>query len=379
VSGDPFKLGEAKIAGTGKVPEQSVIPKEVAEQFLSEDGKYWQPWREIGSTEAVTTLNIFRMKQKYALPTVTVAMRVPYTYTYLQLFIQRLQQSKLLGVGVDEVGLTPEGRKLQVIRIEPPTVDHTDLPSILIIAREHATEHASSWALHGALTRVLIESSNGGSLCKDKTWLFIPIQDPDGSSHAIFDRQTETFRSGAREDVLSEVISYSRYFADYVGTDRTIDVSATLHNIEVNEGSQFLCPFVDMRMKESSIQFNRHIFKQLAADGYIVNDPNVPWAQGFIPFRLYGWIADHFKSYDLAYEVNDRYPQQRLSLLRVQRLGAIIAAAVNDWQNSEEGIAWHHRAKRAIYLHKLARLAYFERQGYDPQLRTTNDSIQFGY
>lgn len=84
VSSDPFKVGEEKFAGTGVVPIQRSVPKNVAEQFLSKDGKYWSAWREVDNTEVIPNLNIFRIKQRFALRTVTVAMRVPFTYTYLQ-------------------------------------------------------------------------------------------------------------------------------------------------------------------------------------------------------------------------------------------------------------------------------------------------------
>jgi len=121
VSGDPFKQGEARFAGTGKTPEQAVIPKEVAAQFLSADGQYWQAWREVDTAEAVPGINVFRITQRFARPTATVAMRVPYTYTYLQAFLAKLQAAKLPGVTVDEIGDTPEKRKLQCIRVEDPT------------------------------------------------------------------------------------------------------------------------------------------------------------------------------------------------------------------------------------------------------------------
>lgn len=130
VSGDLFKTGNARFAGTGKVPEQTAIPKEAAEQFLSTDG-YWQPWREVDAAEAVVPLNIFRMKQKFAASTATVAMRVPFTYTYQQLWLEKLKAAKLPGVCIDECGKTPQGRLLQVVRVEDPNLP----PPVSRIAR----------------------------------------------------------------------------------------------------------------------------------------------------------------------------------------------------------------------------------------------------
>ena len=107
VSGDPLARGDGRYAGTGDVPQQTVIPNVIAKMFLSKDGRYWQPWRET-TGEAVTELNIFRIKEAFVLPTSAVALRIPYTYTYLQAFIERLQTAKLPGVFVDELGTTPK-------------------------------------------------------------------------------------------------------------------------------------------------------------------------------------------------------------------------------------------------------------------------------
>jgi len=121
VSGDPFKQGEARFAGTGKVPDQMVIPEEVAEQFLSADGQYWQAWREVDHAEAVPGINVFRITQRFAYPTATVAMRVPYTYRFFQEFIQRLQTAKIAGVEIDLIGrTTPWFRKQHAIRTREP-------------------------------------------------------------------------------------------------------------------------------------------------------------------------------------------------------------------------------------------------------------------
>jgi len=160
ISGDPFKVGEARYAGMELVPKQTVIPEEVASQFLSSDGAIWTPWREIDNVEVLPNVNIFRIRETYALPSATVAMRVPYTYTYLQDFLSRLQAAKLPGVTVDELGKTPGGRALQVIRVTDPTDPQANRQSILVIAREHATEPAGSWVAHGMLQTLLSEEGN---------------------------------------------------------------------------------------------------------------------------------------------------------------------------------------------------------------------------
>ena len=121
VSGDPFKQGIEKYAGTGKVPKQSVIPEDIAEQFLSSDGKYWQAWRDVDNTQVIPTLHIFRIKQQFRYPTATIAMRVPYTYTYFISFINKLKEHINKSIYIDKIGTTTNNRPIFVIRIEDPT------------------------------------------------------------------------------------------------------------------------------------------------------------------------------------------------------------------------------------------------------------------
>jgi len=95
VSNDPLKRGETRFAGTGKLPEQPAIPNDIAEQFLSIDGNYWQPWRDIADTEINTQVNIFRIKQKFDYSSASVAMHYPFTYTYQQLIVGKLKNAQL--------------------------------------------------------------------------------------------------------------------------------------------------------------------------------------------------------------------------------------------------------------------------------------------
>lgn len=89
ISGDLCKPEAERDAGTGTVPDQQAIPGGLAAEFLSADGSYWSPWREVDATEVLTGVNIFRVTQTFHAPTATVAMRIPFTYTYLQEFLAR--------------------------------------------------------------------------------------------------------------------------------------------------------------------------------------------------------------------------------------------------------------------------------------------------
>ncbi len=380
-SGDPLKQGEAKLAGTGKVPAQTALPQEVAEQFLSADGTYWSAWREVDKAEAVPGVNVFRITQRFALPSATVAMRVPYTYTYLQAFIEKLRAAKLPGISIDECQATPGKRKLQFIRIDDSksSIKAEDRPTVLVIAREHATEHTSSWVLHGMLSTLL--SPDGQALRQNSTWLFVPIEDPDGSANANFDRLADAFCKANDPATPSEVFSYAQYLTDYVNAGRPIHVAVTLHNVEANETPHVFCPFIEVTQKTTAITINRSVFEAMKTAGFLCGAPDQPWDTGYAQIRLFGWVGRQFGTLPLAYEINDRLPSRRLSMQQVMQVGSVLLTRLAAWHTSPDGI--QHRASVAATLaaRKTRRDAYFAQQPSRPQpiKRSKGELLLLGY
>jgi len=381
MSGDPFKKGEAKFAGTGKVPEQSIIPNDLAEQFLSADGDYWQAWREIETVEVLTNANIFRIKYHFALSTATVAMRIPYTYSYLQAFLEHLQAAGIAGVNIDKIGTTPDGRILQAIRIEGQSImsDVKDNKTVLVIAREHATEHASSWALHGILALFINGNAEINANRNNITWILIPIQDPDGSANSQFDRLTEKCYRANDPSTPVEIFDYARYLTDYVNSGKSIDVSVVLHNVEANECRHLLCPFFDIRFVDQTIDFNRKLFTDLQNAGFQTELPETNYGKGWMNFRIYGWCALHFGSFDLAYEVNDRYPADRLSLSRIGNIGAMLSKSIAKWLSDDNGKIWHRDILKLLSDRQKERDDMFRKRGYGPDQKSKFDLLIRGY
>jgi len=382
LSGDIFKDEQARFAGEGALPEQHAVPAELAAQFLSVEGDCWTPWREVDTTETLTGVNIFRLTHAFGAPSATVAMRVPFTYTYLRQYLDRLRAADLPGVSVQEIGQTKEGRKLQIVRLDDPAAPAGVPPAktILLTAREHATEPASSWALAGALTALLRQTPEAEQLRKDTTWLVIPIIDPDGSVNGVFDRLTDMFsQAPANPADCPEVFAYARYFTQYIYDGRNIDVAVSLHNVEANESEQVVCPFVTLRDREAVLEFNQAFFRSLAGRGFVTGDPLRPWDYGFSPFRLFGWCSVQFGAFALAFEVNDRYPPQRLSLDRLQSLGGVLATSLQGWLDTPEGEIVRARAARLAALKRLERDVHYSRVGYGPEERADVDLITRGF
>ncbi|MHB9023741.1 MAG: M14 family zinc carboxypeptidase [Armatimonadota bacterium] len=377
ISLDPLKRGAERVAGTGIVPEQLAMPAVLAEAFLSPDGRQWTPWREVDAIEVLPALNVFRMTQRFLAPSATVAMRIPFTDTYLQAFIARLQQAQLPGVNIDTLGTTPGGRPLQLIRIEDPdgSADLAHRKTILVIGREHGTEAASSWVALGLLNHLISDSASARSMRKGITWLLAPIQDPDGSTQALFDRMTDRFGGIANPDTPPEIYLYARYFCDYIYSGRSLDIAVSLHNVEANECANVYCPFVDSRQVETTNAVTQRFYSALRRQGYAVDEKSRPWDVGSVDLRLFGWCASRFATLDLAYEVNDRYPQHRLSLPELQRIGAILGDTLASWCADDAGQRWHQRVSKILRMKRLEQAAYFERAGYGPAERTKSDLI----
>ncbi len=379
-SSDPCKTGDAALAGFGNVPEQQVVPAEIAPEFLSPDGRYWSAWGEIGQTKTYPDENIIRITQQFAYPTATVAMRLPFTYTLLEQFIQRLQTAKLPGVFIDEIGKPTKDRLLQAIRLEDPnlaarTATHR---TVVIIAREHGTEAASSWALFGALHGLLSAPGNG-DIRKDTTWIFIPIEDPDSSASATFDNLSSRFNDIADPALPKEVLEYEKYFADYVNAGNSIDLTVALYNIEADEGPNILSPFLDLRCQSQTLPINKLLFDNLTAAGFITAAPDQPWDQGWINNRLYGWCALQFGSANLAFEVNDRYPLHRLDSARMSQLGATLAQSLSTWLATPDGQQFHQALCDKLADRAKQRAAYFKDNGRDPNNRNGSDICLHSY
>jgi len=373
VSGDPLKQDDDKYAGTGKTPIQKAIPEELAKEFLSLDGTYWQPWREVETADAVTTLNIFRIRQRYSMPTVTIAMHIPYTYSFQQELIRRLQLARFPGVSIDVIGVTPTFRRLQVIRIDDPSYkteftigeikhgttvrfepcfimrDPAGIPIpdsykvILIIAREHGSEPTSSWVVYGSICKLLEDTPEARQLRKNTTWLLLPIEDVDGSIYSCYEGLTVYFRPEEQLDprygakLPIEVGAYMRYLRGFTNFKFPIAAAVSLHNIECNEGGHFFSPFITAIDQDIIRSFNRNIFSALKVKEFNT-DTGYGQTCGSMSSRLFGWCGLQFGSLCLMFETNDRFPAHRLTNREVQSMGQILVKQLSIFFHNPMGI-----------------------------------------
>lgn len=378
VCGDPFAPEDMRFAGTDVTPVQSVIPAEFAERFLSADGTYWQPWREIDGVEAYTSANVFRMRQTFASHTATLAMRIPFTYTYLQQLLERLEAAAWPGVTVEAIGETPEGRLLQVIALTAPAGNAPpDLrrPTVLVYAGEHATEHDAGWGAVGMLHWLLSADPAAMRAREQVDWLIIPMLDPDAAAQSVF-HTGDDYRP--MDPVKAEAVAYATWLVERLDAGKRLDLVVNLHNVECDEGPNLFSPFVNIVHADSVQALHTALFTRARAEGYTVGQPQ-GWEQGMMGLRLGGWCFRRFRSYDLTLEINTRHPTSRLTLARTQELGALIARQVADFVCGSAFPAIMREIDRHLAERAAQRDAYWTRTRRTPATRNSIDLFIKGY
>jgi len=376
IADDLFRVGGANDAGTGPLPAQTIIPTDVAEQFLSPDGKCWYPWREIDPVQVLTNVNICRITTTFGRSSATLAMRVPYTYTYQQAFFQRLSAAKLPGVYLDEIGITPEGRTLTVIRLEPPDPTNApkERPTILAYAREHATEPDGSWTIEGMLCWLLSADPDAQMARRQYDWLLVPMLDPDMAVRAVF-TNANMFRNVP--PVRPEAVAYATYLVNRVDAGHRLELVIDMHNIECAEGPQLFTPFIDAAEEATIRELNEPLWVAAQHAGFTTGPS---WTMvGWATERLCGWCYMAFRTIDLMYEVNGRAPDARLSPIGLRAVGRLLAQHSAGILRSAPMSEKRVEMTRYLEARAVERAAWWKRQGRNARTRTTGDLLVSGY
>jgi len=377
ISDDPFTGADAPDAGTGPVPQQTTIPMEVAAQFLTPDGIAWYPWREVDEARALPGVNVFRMTHTFALPTATLAMRVPYPYGYEQACRERVNAANLPGVTIDALGKTPGKRELAIMRLEPPDVQTApkDRPTVLMYAREHATEPDGCWVVDGALRWLISDDPDAKVARQQCDWLLISLLDPDEAAQSSYSGG-DLFQAIA--PIRPEALAYATYLIKWVDAGHQLALTINIHNVECNEGPNLFNPFTN-RIREKEIgALNAHLWGIAQQAGYTTGQPG--WAMvGLANARLSGWCFQKFRTLDLFYEVNGRAPSSRLMPWRLQQLGRILGQQA-AWVLQTADMAALRAEMQQFLVQRLdERARLWQREHRDIDSRNVVDILTYGY
>lgn len=341
ISSDPLLEGRAREAGRGKLPLQNVVAPALATEFLSADGLIWSPWRDIETSSADTTSQTFSFSTAVKAPRATVAMRVPYLNGFEDQFVKRLQARQLPGVFVDELGKTVEGRSLRVFRLDDPnpTVPLEQQQTMLIYARENATDHDASWVAFGALAGLLRDDETARKLRANTTWLLVPLADPDGAANSNWKGLQDEFFPTQEHD-RPEPLLYARYFLGRANQGRSVDLDLGFHMLEGDDNPLHLvCVFTPTGSGETITYLNSKWFPLLQKQGYLTSPPRPTHDTGGFS-RFGNWVSRYLGAYHGVYQVNSRVPGNHLALHDLMFLGEMSVQSMNDYAWNE-GLETH--------------------------------------
>ena len=115
--------------------------------------------------------------------TVFLALYIPYTYSYLQ---ERLRQwTARPDVTLDTIGLSYEGRPMQLLHITDPSVPAEQKARIWIHGRIHPSETPASYLVDGLIDYLTGETPEGKSLRQQIDAYILPFANPDGVADGL--------------------------------------------------------------------------------------------------------------------------------------------------------------------------------------------------
>ena len=366
ISSDPLLDGREREAGNGPLPNQNVVAPFLAPEFLNAGGQIWSPWRDIEESSADAATQSFRFSTVPKSPRATVAMRVPYLSSFEDEFAKRLGYRQLPGVHIDELGKTAGGRPLRVFRVGDPnsTMSPEEQQTMLIYARENATDHDASWLAFGALAALLRDDEAAYKMRANTTWLIIPLADPDGAANSDGQGLEGAFLP-APENQRIEPLLYARYFLERANAGHSIDLALGFGMLEGNDNPHHIvCASTTADSAQPIASFNSKLFPLLQKQSFLI-DQNSPIADGGKHDRLGNWLAQYLFAYNGIYQVNSRVPGNTLALNDLMFLGETTVQTMSDYAWSA-GLPTHNNSAKFNQTRLKKQRAYYAEKGLSP-------------
>jgi hypothetical protein len=142
----------------------------------SYDNKNWEHFQ----SSEVTRPNklTMRIKKKFSQKQVWLARFHPYTYSDLQSYNEKIKKSRF--VQLSSLGSSSEGRDIPVWTISNFSVGNSRKSRVVIHARTHPGELASSYLLEGMVDFLLSNSQAAAQLRNKLIFEIVPMLNPDG-------------------------------------------------------------------------------------------------------------------------------------------------------------------------------------------------------
>lgn len=152
------------------------VHNSVPRTSYSYDGEHWAHL-PLGESDRLL------LDKYFTRDTVFLALYEPYTYSYLQ---ERLQTwTARPDVTLDTIGLSHEGRPLQLMHITDPSVPAEKKARIWIHGRQHPSETPASYLLDGLVEYLTSDTPEGKALRRQLDTYVLPFANPDGVADGL--------------------------------------------------------------------------------------------------------------------------------------------------------------------------------------------------
>ncbi len=286
-----------------------------------------QKWHFVEDVKVEGTT--LRLRQRFEADRAWLAMKYPHTCEYNERFLDRLAKLRSSSVKVMEIGRSKEGRPIRLVKIGRGGEDRK--PCVLLYAREHPTEHDTSWVAEGAIRFLLSNTREARAIRERFTFLVIPILDPDGAVRSRYRNIIATFASGGE---TPESLVIAAWLKKWVDEGKRLDLAISLHNVESNETRHLLCAIMAPDRIGHCRAFNSRLMQ--AMKGYHLNR-NV-WDKGYRLFRLAGFAGEYYGALPMYYEVNSQAPSRHLTLAELREMGGRFVRGAAKYFASRSGL-----------------------------------------
>ena len=238
--------------------------------------------------------------------TVFIALYEPYTYSYLQERIKAWTSRP--DVTLDTIGLSHEGRPLQLLHITDPTVPAEKKALVWVHGRQHPSETPASFLVDGLVEYLSSDTPEGRALRQQVDAYVLPFANPDGvadglsRSNALGVNQEINF--GRSDDSTVVEVKAIKETLARLTADRPLDFMLNSHS-QHSESATFWMH----RGSTTSPSFFRKLwaFTGLVCSFNPCIQPRDLNFSDMAPRYVEGWCWDHFGENTIALTIETTY------------------------------------------------------------------------
>lgn len=249
-----------------------------------------------------------------------VAMKTPYTVKYNEAFLESLKNQP--DVSLVEVGRSPQGRPVRLLRIGAG--DPKQTPCIVLYAREHGSEHDSSWVAQGMIEYLLREGDEAKRLREQFTFLIIPMLDPDAVAAGKYENIIKHFVYAGKSG--PESLAIADYFRKWVEAGNRLDIVYNIHNVESAENGHIMSVVKDRGPERGPAGWtlDEDFLRPLTRNTVYQMDPRNRVQGELARFRLGGYLGFFYGPLHMPYEVNSQEKLRHLTLSELKAIGPLL-------------------------------------------------------